>query len=109
MFGHRTDSGGPLYYLDQVGAGDQAFLSTVDQRTYVYRYNRRELTSKNDAQILAATQRLGGESLSFIACTVGFDSSKSRYPDQWAPTSLEYRIIVTFALEDWTDDIPLIP
>lgn len=109
VFGHRTDSGGPFYYLDQVGAGDQAFMSTIDQRTYVYRYNRRELTSKHDAQILAATQRLGGESLSFIACTVGFDSSKSRYPDQWAPTSLEYRIIVTFALEYWTDDIPLIP
>lgn len=107
VFGHRTDAGGPLYYVDRLGPGNQAFLSTTDQRTYVYRYNRRELTSKQDAQILAATQRVGGETLSFIACTVGFDRSKSRYPDQWAPTSLEYRIVVTFTLEYWTDDIPL--
>ena len=108
LFGHRTDAGGPLYYADQLGTGDQVFMSTSDQRTYVYRYNRRELTSKDDRQILAATQRLGGETLSLIACTVGFDRSKSRYPDQWAPTSLEYRIVVTFTLEYWTDDIPLV-
>lgn len=108
VFGHRTDAGGPLYYVDRLGPGNRIYLSTVDQRTYVYTYNRRELTSKDDAQILAATQRLGGESVSLIACTVGFDRSKSRYPDQWAPTSLEYRIVVTFALEYWTDDIPLV-
>ncbi len=108
VFGHRTDAGGPMYYLDQLGPGAQAILSTTDQRSYVYRYNRRELTSDQNAQILAATQRLGGETLSFIACTVGFDASKSRYPDQWAPTSLDYRIIVTFTLDYWTDDIPLI-
>ena len=108
LFGHRTDAGGPMYYLDQLGGGDRAFMSTIDQRTYVYTYNRRELTSKADAQILAATQRVGGETLSFIACTVGFDRRKSNYPNQWAPTSLEYRIIVTFALEYWTDDIPLL-
>jgi hypothetical protein len=106
-FGHRTDAGGPFYYVDELEPGDRVYLSTSDQRTYVYKYNRRELTSKNDAQILAATQRLAGESLSLIACTVGFDSTKSRYPDRWAPTSLKYRIIVTFALEYWTDDIPL--
>jgi hypothetical protein len=108
VFGHRTDAGGPFYYLDEVGSGDQAFLSTSDQRTYVYTYNRRELTSKDDGQILAATQRLDGETLSMIACTVGFDRFKSRFPDQWAPTSLEYRIIVTYTLDYWTDDVPLI-
>lgn len=108
VFGHRTDAGGPFYYLDQLGPGSQTFMSTSDQRTYVYRYNRRELTSKDESQILAATQRLGGETLSLIACTVGFDRSKSRYPDQWAPTSLEYRIVVSFTLEYWTDDIALV-
>ncbi len=83
-------------------------MSTTDHRTYVYKFNRREVTSKADAQILAATRRVGGETLSSIACTVGADRSKSAYPNQWAVTSLEYRIIVTFALDYWTDDIPLI-
>ena len=106
-FGHRTDAGGPFYFVDDLKAGDRIYVSTSDQRTYVYTYNRRELTSKNDAQILAATQRLNGESLSLIACTVGYDRSKSAYPDAWAPTSLLYRIVVTFALEYWIDDIPL--
>ncbi len=87
--------------------GDRIYVSTGDQRTYVYKYVRRDLTSKNNTQILAATQKVSGESLSLIACTVGFDRSKSAYPNAWAPTSLEYRIIVTFALEFWTDDIPL--
>ena len=106
-FGHRTDYGGPLYFADRLKAGDRIYVSTSDQRTYVYKYARRDLTSKNNAQILAATRRVNGESLSLIACTVGFDRSKSAYPDAWAPTSLEYRIIVTFTLEYWTDDIPL--
>ena len=82
-------------------------MYTSDQRTYVYKYNHRELTSRSDSQILAATQRLSGESLSLIACTVGYDRSKSRYPNQWAPTSLLYRIVVTATLEYWTDDIAL--
>jgi len=107
-FGHRTDYGGPLYYCDQLKVGDRIYVSTGDQRTYVYKYARRDLTSKSDSQILAATQQVSGESLSLIACTVGYDRSKSRYPDAWAPTSLEYRIIVTFTLEYWTDDIPLL-
>jgi hypothetical protein len=106
-FGHRTDYGGPLYFADRLKAGDRVYVSTGDQRTYVYKYRRRDLTSKNNAQILAATQFLKGETLSLIACTVGYDRSKSAYPDAWAPTSLEYRIIVTFKLEYWTDDIPL--
>ncbi len=109
-FGHRTDAGGPLYYSDQIGPGALAYMSTTDQRTYVYEYAGRELTSDSDAQILAATRRITGEeSLSVIACTVGFDSTKSRYPDQWAPTSLKYRIVVRFRFKSWSDDIPLIP
>ena len=106
-FGHRTDYGGPLYYVDRFTVGDRIYVSTLDQRTYIYKYSRRELTSKSNLQILAATQRVSGETLSLIACTVGFDRSKSAYPNRWAPTSLEYRIIVTFSLEDWIDNIPL--
>ena len=56
-FGHRTDYGGPLYFVDDLKAGDRIYVSTTDQRTYVYKYDRRELTSKSNAQILAATQR----------------------------------------------------
>ena len=92
---------------DQLKDGDRIYVSTGDQRTYVYKYVRRDLTSKNNTQILAVMQKVRGESLSLIVCTVGFDRSKSAYPNAWAPTSLEYRIIVTFALEFWTDDILL--
>ena len=106
-FGHRTDAGGPFYYVDRLQPGDRIYVYTADQRTYVYKYSSRELTSSSNVQILAATQRLRGETLSLIACTVGFDSSKSAYPNRWAATSLKYRIIVTFSLEYWTDDIPL--
>ena len=106
-FGHRTEGGGPFYFLDGLGDGSRVFVSTGDQRSYVYKFLRREVTSKNNMQILAATRRSPGESLSMIACTVGFDRSKSRYPDAWAPTSLEYRIVVTLAYEYWTDDIAL--
>jgi hypothetical protein len=109
-FGHRTDGGGPLYYADLLGEGDRVYMSTVDQRTYVYKYQGREITSANDAEILAATRRItNAESLAIVACTVGNDRSKSAYPNQWAPTSLDYRIVIRFAFEYWTDDIPLNP
>ena len=108
VFGHRTEAGGPFYFLDRLGTNDRVYLATTDQRTYIYKYNRREVTTSNDSQIIAATRRLGGETLSLIACTVGSDRSASAYPDQWAPTSLQYRIIVTLTLDGWTDDIPLL-
>ena len=82
---------------------DVVRVVTADQRLYVYEYTRREVTSRFGNDILAATQRLGGESLSIVACTVGFDSSKSAYPDPWAPTSLLYRIVVTLTLREWRD------
>jgi hypothetical protein len=108
-FGHRTDAGGPLYYVDYLGPDNRVFMSTTDQRTYVYKYQGREITSDNDAQILAATRRItNGESLAIVACTVGYDRTKSAYPNAWAPTSLRYRIVIRFTFEYWTDDIPLI-
>jgi hypothetical protein len=109
-FGHRTDGGGPLYYVDYLGEGDVAYMSTTDQRTYVYKYEGREITSSNDSEILAATRRIANaESLAIVACTVGNDRSKSAYPNQWAATSLDYRIVVRFAFQYWTDDIELAP
>lgn len=106
-FGHRTDAGGPMFFVDELGVGDQVLMATSDQRTYVYKYLRRAVTTDSNSQIIAETQRSGGETLSVIACTVGNDSSKSRFPDQWAPTSLDFRIIVTFAYDSWVDTIPL--
>jgi hypothetical protein len=64
---------------------------------------RRDLTDANNANILAATRFHAGTTLSLIACTVGYDRSKSRWPDMWAPTSLKYRIVVTGELVSWRE------
>lgn len=107
-FGHRTDAGGPFRFIEQLSSGDRVFMTTSDQRTYAYTYLRRAITFKSDSQILAETQRTSSsETLSLIACTVGNDQTKAAWPNGWAPTSLEWRIIVTFAYEFWTDNIPL--
>ncbi|MFK7919831.1 MAG: sortase [Ilumatobacter sp.] len=106
-FGHRTDAGGPFRFIEQLGSGDQIFMTTSDNRTYVYRYLRRAITFKTDSQILAETQRGGSETLSLIACTVGNDRTKSAWPNSFAPTSLEWRLIVTFSFERWDDNIAL--
>lgn len=105
-FAHRTDAGGPLRQIHTMGVGDQVALFTNDQRKYTYDFIDRVLTSKDPDEILAATQfRTNEETLSIIACTVGFDSSKAAYPDRWAPTSLEWRIIVRLRLARWEDVI----
>lgn len=111
LFAHRTDAGGPFRYLDWLGPGDRVYVTTSDERTYVYRYVNRHLTGSGFAEILAATRRdaPGRESMSFIACTVGFDRTKSNYPNAWAPTSLKYRMVVNFEFESWVDDIALLP
>ncbi len=102
IFGHRTEAGAPLYYIDQLQNGDRWSVSTIDGRRYTYEMVRRDIAdtaSRNVAQnnnnVLDATRFHGAPSLALVACTVGFDSTKSRYPDAWAPTSLKYRIVVT--------------
>lgn len=103
-FAHRTDAGGPLRNVHLMGPGDQVVLFTTDQRKYTYEYFDRVLTSDNPVEILNATRIANGfETVALIACTVGFDSSKSAYPDVWAPTSLKYRIIVRFLFAGWED------
>ncbi|HUF98254.1 MAG TPA: sortase [Ilumatobacter sp.] len=102
IFGHRTEAGAPLYYMDLMQNGDRFSLSTLDGRRYTYEMVRRDLADTssnseavNNSNVLDTTRFHGAPSLSLVACTVGFDRTKSRYPDAWAPTSLKYRIIVT--------------
>ena len=103
FFAHRTDAGGPYRHLNDLRVGDTWTVTTTDLREYTYRMVRRDLTDSATANILAATRAQPGTTLSLIACTVGFDSTKSAYPDRWAPTSLKYRIVVTGQLVSWRD------
>lgn len=103
LFGHRTEAGGPYRYLDHLQVGDLFTVSSGDRREYTYRVVRRDLTDANNANILAATRLHPGTTMSLVACTVGYDRSKSRWPDAWAPTSLLYRIIVTGELVSWRE------
>ncbi|HSH11811.1 MAG TPA: sortase, partial [Ilumatobacter sp.] len=95
VFGHRTEYGGPYRQIHTMLVGDTWTVTTADNREYTYRMVRRDLTGPEAADILAATRSHPGTTMSLIACTVGFDSSKSGYPDVWAPTSIKYRIVVT--------------
>ena len=103
LFAHRTDAGGPYRYLDYLKVGDLFTVSSGDRREYTYRMVGRDLTDAGKYNILAATQAHPGTTVSLVACTVGYDSSKSRYPDAWAPTSLRYRIVVTGELVSWRE------
>jgi sortase (surface protein transpeptidase) len=102
-FGHRTEAGGPYRYVHLLSGGDTFTVSTGDGREYTYAVVRRDLTDARTENILEATRYQPGTTFSLIACTVGYDSSKSAYPDAWAPTSLKYRIIVTGVLVGWRE------
>jgi sortase (surface protein transpeptidase) len=93
MFGHRTEHGGPYRYLHTLRPGDLAYVTTSDGRRYTYRMVSDVVTSKYSNDILAATRRIGGETISIVACT---------RPDR-LPTSLEYRLVSTFELVSWED------
>lgn len=103
VFGHRTEAGGPYRYVDSMVVGDTFTVTTGDRREYTYRMVRRDLTDAQNANILQATRSHPGPTFSMVACTVGYDSRKSRYPDAWAPTSLLYRIVVTGELVSWRE------
>jgi LPXTG-site transpeptidase (sortase) family protein len=101
IFAHRTEAGAPLRHLDQMQNGDLFAVTTGDAREYTYRVVRRDLTDSQNQNILNAVRAHPGTTLSLVACTVGYDSSKPGYPDPWAATSLKYRIIVTAELVSW--------
>ncbi len=93
LFGHRTEAGGPYRYQHLLRGGDELSILTSDQRRYVYRMSAEYITSKYANDILGATRRLGGETISVVSC-----SKTNRLP-----TSLQNRLITTFSLERWDD------
>lgn len=103
VFGHRTEAGGPYRYLDRMVNGDRITVTTGDGREYTYQMVGRYLTDAANTNILDATRANSGTTFSIVACTVGYDSRKSGYPNPWAATSLLYRIVVNFALVSWRE------
>jgi LPXTG-site transpeptidase (sortase) family protein len=93
LFGHRTEHGGPYRNLHLLRGGDDLIILTADQRRYRYRMVAEYITSKYANDILAATRRIGGETVSVVAC-----SKTNRLP-----TSLEHRLVSTFSLVGWDD------
>lgn len=101
IFAHRFEHTGPFLHLQYLQPGHEWWIDTTDGRRYVYVMTRRDLTDFQNHNILAATRFEPAPACSLIACTVGYDSTKSNYPDMWAPTSTKYRIIVTGRLDRW--------
>ncbi len=93
MFGHRTEHGGPYRYLHLLRGGDLAYVTTSDGRRYTYRMVSDVVTSKYSNDILSTARRVGGETISLVAC-----SRRDRLP-----TSLEYRLVSTCELVGWED------
>lgn len=93
LFGHRTEAGGPYRNQHLIRGGDELYVYSSDQRRYTYRMVGEFITSKYANDILRATRRIGGETVSLVAC-----SKTNRLP-----TSLEHRLITTFSLVGWED------
>src|SRR5690606_16818956 len=101
IFAHRSEAGAPFRDVQYLQPGHEWYLDTADGRRYVYVMVDRHLTNHENHNILNATRWIAAPSCSLIACTVGFDSTKSRYPDRWAPTSTKYRIVINGRLDRW--------
>jgi hypothetical protein len=91
VFAHRTEHGGAYRHIHHVAGGDEAFVTTTDGRRFTYRCVRRDITGPRTAEILDATRRHPGTTISLIACTK---------PDG-TPTSTSWRLLVTFELAGW--------
>ena len=93
LFGHRTEHGGPYRNQHLLRPGDELIVFTSDQRRYRYRMVAEFITSRYANDILGATRRIGGETVSLVAC-----SKTNRLP-----TSLSNRLVTTFSLVGWDD------
>ncbi len=93
LFGHRTEHGGPYRNQHLLRAGDELIVYTSDQRRYRYRMVSDRITSKYANEILGASKLVSGETVSLVSC-----SKTNRLP-----TSLEHRLVTTFAFVGWDD------
>jgi LPXTG-site transpeptidase (sortase) family protein len=93
MFGHRTSAGGPFRSLNTVQGGDELYVLTPDGRRYTYQSRAGYITSKYPSDILATARNLPGDTVSLVACS----------KPNGQPTSLSYRLVVTFVLVNWVD------
>jgi hypothetical protein len=93
VFGHRTDANGPYRQLHTMVGGDRLTVTTGDGREFTYEMVRRDLTDSNNTNILNATRAHPGNTLSIVACTLL----------NYLPTSLSYRLVVTFQLVSWRE------
>ena len=93
LFGHRTEAGGPYRNQHLLRAGDELLVFTSDQRRYRYQMVGEFITSRYANDILGTTRLVAGETVSLVAC-----SKTNRLP-----TSLQYRLISTFAFVGWDD------
>jgi len=93
LFGHRTEHGGPYRNQHLLVNGDELIIYTTDQRRYTYRMVAETITGSDSLQILSACRRIRGETVSLVSCSL---------PNR-LPTSIDYRLITTFALVRWED------
>ncbi len=93
LFGHRTSAGGAYYYQHLLQGGDQLYLRTADGRLYTYEKVAEYLTGKYANVILDAALATPGETVSLVSCT----------KTNRLPTSVQYRLVSTFALVGWVD------
>jgi sortase (surface protein transpeptidase) len=93
LFGHRTEAGAPHRNQHVIRGGDELIIYTADQRRYTHVMVAEFVTSEYSDAMLAATRRVGGETISVVSC-----ARTNRLP-----TSLDYRLITTFALVGWDD------
>lgn len=108
IFGHRTSGSGPYYNQHRLNGANVLYVYTPDLRLFTYRRVREELTNSSATNILDATRRVAGETISMVACTGrGTPQSPGVLNDQ-PSGGIAWRIITTFALESWTDISPSI-
>lgn len=93
LFAHRTEAGGPLRNVHRMQNGDSISLYAGDGRVFRYVVASREITDDRAENILAATRRLEGTTVSLVACS---------RPDG-LPTSLDYRLIINATLAEVID------
>ena len=88
LFAHRTKSTALFRNIHLLGPGDEITLSAFDGRVYHYQYARRDITNTDSQLIYNVGLYAALPNVSLVAC------SKTNF----LPTSLDYRLVVTFSL-----------